>query len=759
MRGLASERGKWLRLAGAALVCVAATAEAATDPAFLLTATAKNFDSYFPGQLANGYVSTFTSPRGTESNLSYLVAFMDYGRDDIARPAAIPGWSGIDYRTGSSGAWLDLAPLAPSTFQDYRQVLNLHDATLTTSYRYVDQNKATHVEVVSLVSEASPHLAAIRFTITPEFDGAVELSFPLVLWAPYQPRLQLAKLPGDTGLTGDRFRQALEARGLALKPESPATPDRATIWYHGDTRILDVEGDVSKLTLRVDGQATDGARMGEAVAVQLPAGIQPMETKLDRTDHRLSLDMRVKVSKGKTYTFTKYVAVSRDGWGGDGNADLALAESAHARGFGAMLQAQRAAWAKLWQSDIRIDGDRQAQLAVHSDLYYLLANTAPDTAWGIGACGITTGYAGHVFWDSDSWIFPALLLLHPQRAHSVVMFRDRTLPAAQQRARQAGFAGAKYPWEADPENGSEQIMFAAHRLSVGEIHVNADIAIAQWQYWLATHDLEWLHKDGWPVIRDVAEFWAGRATYDAAKRRYGIRDVVSVEEPYAHVDDDTFTNASAAKALRIAIAAAALVGAKPDPRWGKIAAGLHIPFSDAGQHHLDFDPSVPRASDDHDFAFLAFPSLDLPMSETVRRNDYRLGAAPAIQGKDSPGTMGLAPLTIAAAALGDTAGVTRWLRRNLSADMLKAPFNVRTETPDNNTGYFLTGSAGFVQSLIYGLTGLRVEDAGLVQAYPPVLPDGWKSLTLTNIALRGKHYDITVDRDASGKLRLRRTPR
>ncbi|MDE2496366.1 MAG: hypothetical protein KGK35_00935, partial [Xanthomonadaceae bacterium] len=65
----------------------------------------------------------------------------------------------------------------------------------------------------------------------------------------------------------------------------------------------------------------------------------------------------------------------------------------------------------------------------------------------------------------------------------------------------------------------------------------------------------------------------------------------------------------------------------------------------------------------------------------------------------------------------------------------------------------------FVQSLIYGLTGLRVEDAGLVQAYPPVLPDGWKSLTLTNIALRGKHYDITVDRDASGKLRLRRTPR
>jgi trehalose/maltose hydrolase-like predicted phosphorylase len=90
--------------------------------------------------------------------------------------------------------------------------------------------------------------------------------------------------------------------------------------------------------------------------------------------------------------------------------------------------------------------------------------------------------------------------------------------------------------------------------------------------------------------------------------------------------------------------------------------------------------------------------------------------------------------------------------------MLKAPFNVRTETPDNNTGYFLTGSAGFVQSLVYGLTGLRIEEAGLVQAYPPMLPHGWKSLTLTNVAFRGRHFDITLDRDASGNPRLQRTP-
>ncbi len=68
---------------------VAAIAHGQTDPAFLLTATAKDFAGYFPGQLANGYLSTFTAPRGTEGNLAYMVAFMDYAKDDIARPAAM----------------------------------------------------------------------------------------------------------------------------------------------------------------------------------------------------------------------------------------------------------------------------------------------------------------------------------------------------------------------------------------------------------------------------------------------------------------------------------------------------------------------------------------------------------------------------------------------------------------------------------------------------------------------------------------------
>src|SRR5205807_8140564 len=137
-----------------------------------------------------------------------------------------------------------------------------------------------------------------------------------------------------------------------------------------------------------------------------------------------------------------------------------------------------------------------------SELYYLLASSTAGTAWPVGPCGLTVCYAGHAFWDGDTWVFPALLLLHPERAQPMVAFREHTLEAARQRARQHGFDGAMYPWESDPENGSEQTPHSAYVLAETEIHVNADVAIAQWQYYLATHDRDWWRAPRSPLEPD-----------------------------------------------------------------------------------------------------------------------------------------------------------------------------------------------------------------------------------------------------------------
>jgi cellobiose phosphorylase len=114
-------------------------------------------------------------------------------------------------------------------------------------------------------------------------------------------------------------------------------------------------------------------------------------------------------------------------------------------------------------------------------------------------------------------------------------------------------------------------------------------------------------------------------------------------------------------------------------------------------------------------------------------------------------------LAVHASELGDGHAAGEWIERNL-VGFLKPPFNVRSETVANNAGYILATSAGFVQSFVYGLTGLRIDNKGLSEAYQPVLPDKWHSVTLKNVAFRGQRYDIAVNRDAAGKVRLTRTP-
>ena len=745
-----------LHIIATAACCIAPLAYAETDPSFLLTATAKDFATYFPSYLANGYFSTMTAPRGTEGNLAYMVAFMDYAKDDIARPAAIPGWSEINYSTGKSSAgefWLNQVKLSAHSFKDYSQTLNMHDATLTTSYRYIDDSKkSTHINVTTFISQTSAHLAASQISITPEFDGTVQLSLSFKLWAPHQPRFPIGKM------TGDEMVAAVAANNMTvLEPVNHATPDRAPVWYHGDTHVLANDGDANDLTLWLDGKAEQGLTMAQAAAIGLPDDLKPTEVKLVKDQYQIGFVISIKVHKGKTYTVTKYVAASRQNWGGDAKETLALARAARQTGFDHLLNAHRAAWHELWKSDIVIDGDAKVQQAVHSDLYYLLSNSTVGTAWPMGACALTPNYAGHAFWDSDSWVFPALLLLHPERAKPIVMFRHRTMQPARERAIQYGAKGTMYPWESDPETGVDYTPYFAYGV-YREIHVNADIAIAQWQYYLASGDQVWLKDYGWPVIREIAEFWVSRIEFNKAKNRYEIHHVTSPDEAYDDVPNDSFTNAGARKALDIAIKAAQKVGERPDPKWAEISRKMYIPFSEKYQRHLDFDETVP-----HDkvtwmgssLSWLVYPNLDLPMSPQVRKNDFAFQLNELKVHGDDPNEMMMVMLSVHAAELGEGKVAGEWIARNLIG-FLKAPFNVRSETTANNAGYILATSAGFVQSFVYGFTGLRIDDKGLSEAYPPVLPDAWRALTLKNITFRGQHYDIVIDRDARDNAKLTR---
>src|SRR6202012_3812620 len=101
---------------------------------------------------------------------------------------------------------------------------------------------------------------------------------------------------------------------------------------------------------------------------------------------------------------------------------------------------------------------------------------------------------------------------HPDLAAGMNAYRSDRLPEAQQHATATDFSGARFPWESALD-GTEQIPPPVSVNSEGlfEQHITADIALAQWQYYLATGDTMWLATQGWPVISGAAEFWAGRA--------------------------------------------------------------------------------------------------------------------------------------------------------------------------------------------------------------------------------------------------------
>src|SRR6202021_3327827 len=138
-------------------------------------------------------------------------------------------------------------------------------------------------------------------------------------------------------------------------------------------------------------------------------------------------------------------------------------------------------------------------------------------------------------------------------------------------------------------------------------------------FWSPTLDCEGLKAGGGRVIRNVAGFWASRASWNAQQRRYEIVHVTSVAESYNDVPNDTFTNVSAQKVLTIAAAAPALVGERADPHWAEVASKLYIPLSQAEQRHLDFVASVPREPlEGSTLGMLMYPSLARPLSAQTR---------------------------------------------------------------------------------------------------------------------------------------------
>lgn len=441
----------------------------------------------------------------------------------------------------------------------------------------------------------------------------------------------------------------------------------------------------------------------------------------------------IQLKKGETFCFSLVGSVcsSRDFFDPYNEAERQVIYAVH-EGEEALMQAHYRLWDELWQSDIRIEGDDDAQRIVRFALFNLYSSCRGGSRLSIPPMGLSLqGYNGHIFWDTELWMYPPMLLLNQDIARSMLDYRFDRLPAARKKALAYGYRGAMFPWESD-DSGEEAT--PTHALTGPfEHHITADIGIACWNYYCVTRDMRWLQREGYPLLKEIADFWASRVTRNQ-DGSYSIHNVTGADEYANGVTDNAFTNGAASLALKYACQAAEICGEKVPEIWWEIGENIRVLQFENGvaREHSTYKGEMIKQADAN---LLAYP-LGLITDEYRQRQDLEYYAE-RIDQKDGP-AMSYSVYCVQYARMGEADKAYEMFRRCYEPNLRK-PFGVISETPTSNNPYFMTGAGGLLQAVLNGFCGLQITDEGIVQL-PSVLPSHWKRVTVTGVGSDKKTY-------------------
>ena len=222
--------------------------------------------------------------------------------------------------------------------------------------------------------------------------------------------------------------------------------------------------------------------------------------------------------------------------------------------FETLIEEHQQSWQERWgTADLKIGGDDRLQQAVRFATYHLLSSASVnDGRASIGPRDLSgIAYHGHVFWDTELFILPFLMLNWPDAARSCLLYRYRTLDAARQRAKSFGYEGAMYAWESTDTGDDRTPDFvslpdgSAVRVLNGEQenHITGAIPYAVVHYWRASGDDDFMLRYGAEILIECARFWRSRVS--PSNHFYSIRKVIGPDEYHEGVDNNAYTNALA----------------------------------------------------------------------------------------------------------------------------------------------------------------------------------------------------------------------
>ena len=490
---------------------------------------------------------------------------------------------------------------------------------------------------------------------------------------------------------------------------------------------------------------------------------------------------------GQSVCFQRCVAIVRGGIKDPDPATEAQDKLNRARGLGwrGVVAAHEAAWiSRWWHSDVEVDGDADAQLALRFALYHLNSAANPaDERVSIGARALTgDDYHGHVFWDTEIFLLPFYTLTWPEAARALLMYRFHTLDGARAKAAAMGWRGALYAWESadtGAEMTPEQVIGLDHRVvdvlcGKQEQHISADVAYAVWQYWQATEDESFLLDAGAEILIETARFWSSRALQEADGRCH-IRGIIGPDEYHEHIDDNAYTNVIARWNIHRALDVVGLLRTRWPAQWASLASRLELNDGElkdwlhvAETMATGLDPATGLFQQ---FAgYFALEDIDLanyagrtvPMDVVLGRE--RTQKSQVIKQADVVALLGLLPQEfvgetktanfryyeprcshgsslspamhgLVAARLGDTEMALRFFRQTAAIDLAGTHAVM-------DGGVHIAALGGIWMLAVFGFAGLSLRNDGLT--IDPRLPADWRTLTF-RVQWRRRSLRISID--------------
>ncbi|WP_169988267.1 glycoside hydrolase family 65 protein [Microbispora sp. H10836] len=456
---------------------------------------------------------------------------------------------------------------------------------------------------------------------------------------------------------------------------------------------------------------------------------------------------------------------------------VAALAAARLTGWDGLCDEQRAFLDDFWAgADVEVEGDAEVQQAVRFGLFHLLQAGARLERRPIPGKGLTgSGYDGHAFWDTESFVLPVAIYTYPRAAADALMWRQSILPLAQARAEQLGLRGAAFPWRTI--NGEECSGYWP--AGTAAFHVNADIAAAVTRYVDATEDTGFERDIGLPLLVATARLWCALGHHDA-EGRYRIDGVTGPDEYSAVADNNVYTNLMAQRNLRAAAAVAVRhldraqqlgVTLEETATWRDAAAAMYLPYDERLGVHEQSEGFTGHAV--WDFAgtrpeqyplLLHFPYFDLYRKQVVKQADLVLAMhlcgeafTPEQKARDfayyealtvRDSSLSAATQAVLAAEVGQLDLAYAYLGEAALMDLRDLEHNTRD-------GVHMASLAGAWIALVAGFGGMRARE-GRVR-FAPRLPSGITRLTF-RVRYRGRLLRVDVTPDGTTYRLLHGTP-